>query len=747
MLLEQQKAKENHFIYITLLLIIAIVGYWQISFLKYSVTHDMINCWIPWRHSISESIQNHVFPFWNPYQQLGYPIHADLQGPTWYLESLLLSMTIGQSNYVVQLLFVFYAFIAGVGMYFFSLCFHENKKVAFIVGVSYMLSGFFVAHVQHFYAVIGAAWLPFILLNYYKMHVERKFKYAVYASLFMFFNLTGGNHTFTFILAYLFLAITAYFIIVALRAKKKELVFRLLKLNALFVFLTTALSTVVLVVFFQVKPYIDRLSGMDYKSASVNPLSPQSLLSLLVPFSTVNSTDFYNTDPSMSNVYIGISILPFIILALIRSKTGIEKVLLGFAFVCLLASFGSYTPVHKVLYSVFPFMNLFRFPSYFSLFSILILLLLGGKQLAFTLSSFVISKDKLVKIISVLIGLVLILLIVAVIKNNSASFFFFADYETIFDFIRAANFYQNIVLQGTIQLAVLIALLITIIKVSEKYRLTVIALFVVVDMFAATQLNIAYVGFSQTSPKELHDYVATLPKGFPIPAMNAISENTEEIGQKHGLYRNTSGFHKRVSADVFNSFCFKNQVMMLDSLRPLYDSMLHNPLVYFSSEVYSETDLKQKKIKISPATVVLKDEDLKKIASAMKPSVLEMSDAWVASFQPDQIVVGGIAQSPQLLTLLQNKYVGWKAYIDGKETEILLSNYLTMSVYFPPGQHEVEFVYKNNAVVVGGIISYSVFTILLIIISIIWIKENKSYLLVGLIWLVLLGSTAHYFLR
>ena len=728
------------------MLIVAIVAYWQISFLKYSVTHDMINCWIPWRHYISESLQNHVFPFWDPYQQLGYPIHADLQGPTWYLESLILGSTIGQSNYVVQLLFVFYAFMAGMGMYFLSLCFHENKNVAFITGVCYMLSGFFVAHVQHFYAVIGAAWLPFIILNYYKMHITKSYKYAIYTSLFLFFNLTGGNHTFTFILAYLFLAIGGYFIIVAIREKKKEIVFQLLKLNALFIFLTTALSTVVLVVFFQVKPYVDRLSGMDYKSASVNPLSPQSLLSFFVPFSTVNSVDFYNTDPSMCNVYIGIIILPFIILALIRSKTGIEKVLLGFAFVCLLASFGSYTPAHKVLYSVFPFMNLFRFPSYFSLFSILILLNLGGKQLAFTLSTFVISKDKLVKIVSVLIGMILILLVIAFIKKNSASFFFFANYETIFDFISAANFYQNIILQGSIQLLFLIALLITILKASEKYRLTIITLFVVLDMITATQLNIAYVGFSQTSPKELYDYVASLPKGFPIPEMNNISENTEEIGQKHGLYRNTSVFHKRISADVFNSFCFKNQAMMLDSLRPLYDSMLQNPLVYFSYDVFPEKDLKNKKIKIKHETIVLSDKDYERVEPQIRPASIDSMNIKISSYEPDKITIEAHSFGSEMLTLLQNQYTGWKAFVDGQETEIFLSNYMTMSIIFPKGKHTVEFVYKNKPVVIGGIISYSVFTILMIVLSIIWIKENKSYLLVGLIWLVLLGSAGHYFL-
>ncbi len=746
MLLQQQKAKENHFIYITLLLIVAIVAYWQISFLKYSVTHDMINCWIPWRHYISESLQNHVFPFWNPYQQLGYPIHADLQGPSWYLESLLLGSTVGESNYVVQLLFIFYTFLAGVGMYFLSLCFHENKTAAFITGVCYMLSGFFVAHVQHFYAVIGAAWLPFIILNYYKMLTERSYKRTIYTALFLFFNLTGGNHTFTFILSYLFLAIGGYFIVVAIKEKKKEIIFQLLKLNAFFIFLTSALATVVFVAFVQVRPYIDRLSGMDYKSASVNPLSPQSLLSLFVPFSTVNSVDFYNTDPSMCNVYIGIIILPFILLALIRSKTTLEKIFLAFAFVCLLASFGSYTPVHKFLFSFFPFMNLFRFPSYFSLFTILILLLVGGKQLAFTLSSFLISKDKLVKIIVGLILVLLGLLVFAVVKNNGAALFFWNHFETTFDFISASSFYQNIVLQGTIQLLFLMALLITVIKASEKYRMQIISAFIVLNMFISVQMNLAYVGFSQSSPKELHDYVATLPQGFPMPAMNNIAENTEEKGQRGGLYRNTSVFHKRISADVFNSFCFKNQAMMLDSLRPLYDSMLHNPLLYFSDDVFSESDLKNKKINISHKTIVLKDEKYQEVSPQITASSNDSVVAQIKSFEPSRIVVSAKCSTAEMLTLLQNQYTGWKAFVDGKETEIILSNYLTMSVIFPRGEHTVEFIYKNKPIIVGGIISYSVFTICLLFLSVIWIKENKMYVLVGCMWLILLGCAGHYFL-
>ena len=734
----------SHFTYLFLLLVVSVFAYWQISFLKYSVTHDMINCWIPWRYYISECFQNHEFPFWNPYQQLGYPIHADLQGPTWYLESLLLSITTGQSNYTVQLLFVFYTFLAGTGMYFLSLCFHNNRSVAFLTGVCYMLSGFFVAHVQHFYAIIGAAWLPFIILNYYKMHVDRDYKRAIYASLFMFFNLTGGNHTFTFILSYLFIFISGYFIITAIKEKKHAEVFQLFKLNALFVFITAILSTVVLVAFWQVHPYIERLSGLSYQDASFAPFSPQSLLSFLIPYATVNNAEYFNTDPSMCNAYIGLLMLPFIILALISKKSVLERTLLAFAFVCLFASFGAYTPVHKILFKFFPFINLFRFPSYFSLFTIMIFLLLGGKQFALIVATFELNRKKLLQIVIGFILLISIIVIVAFVKNGNHLFYFLQSYHTIFDFIKSGDIYQNIILQGTIQLFLFVLFAIILFKSSVNLA-KVLYVLMVIDMMIATQLNIAYVGFSQTSPKELHDYVKTLPKGFPIPSGNNISENTEEMGQKHGLYRNTSGFHKRISADVFNSFCFKNMGKLVDSFPQLFDSMLHNPLVYFSDQVCSAADFEKKQIALTHKTIVLNEMDYRQISPQLNSSLNDTPICNITGFKPDKITIAASTSKGQVLTLLQSQYTGWQVFIDNRRSQILVSNYLTMSVFVPNGKHVVEFIYKNPAIVIGGIVSYSAFFILLILISVIWIREKKHYFALALIWFVLLGSLTYYF--
>ena len=743
------KCNPSHFVYIFLLLLISIFAYWQISFLKYSVTHDMINCWLPWRYYISECFQNHVFPFWNPYQQLGYPIHADLQGPTWYLESILLSITTGQTNYTLHFLFIFYVFMAGVGMYFLSLCFHNRKNVAFLIGASYMLSGFFVGHVQHFYAIIGAAWLPFIILNYYKMYTEKSYIRALSAAIFMFFNLTGGNHTFSIILAYLFITIFGYFVFSAIREKNKKDILRFIKLNFLFGFTTLMFASVVLVAFYQTSPYIARLSGMMYRQAAVCPLSPQSLLSFLVPFSTVNSIDFFNTDQSMCNIYVGIIMFAFIILAFINTKKPFEKVLFVFAIICLVASFGSYTPVHKFLFDYFPLINRFRFPSYFSLFSIIIFLLLGGKQLALFLSETEINYKKIVRIATIIIFAIVITVTIAIVKNQNQPFFFTNQFDTIFDFLKASSLYQNIILQGVIQLLLLGVFIVTITTSLKKHLIKVTRILIIIDLFIALQLNIAYVGFSPNSPKELHDYIITLPKTFPIPANNNISEHTDQIGQKHGLYRNTSVFHKRISADVFNSYAFKNYAMLIDSFPYLFNEMQKNPLLYFSDNLHCNSEVaKLDSSTTTNKTVILSDDDYKIIA----PSIVKNNAApivksiTITSFNPNEIKIKASASQNQLLTLLQSYYKGWEVYVDDQPAKVLISNYLTISVLFPKGEHEVLFIYKNKAIVIAGIISYASFFVALILLSYIWIRKHKNYLAPAVIWFVLIGSTLYYFM-
>jgi hypothetical protein len=422
----------------------------------------------------------------------------------------------------------------------------------------------------------------------------------------------------------------------------------------------------------------------------------------------------------------GILFLPFVLLALIRSKNIFEKILCVFAGVCLAGSFGAYTPVYKIIYNVVPFMNLFRFPSSFSLFTLIIFLILGSRQLAFNISSFTISRHKLLTIIIMLMALIAALVVFSAVKNNGSSFFFFNQFDTIFDFIDASNFYQNIIFQGTIQLLLLAALLIFILKAPAASLIRIITVFAVVDMLLAAQLNLAYTGMSRTSPKELHNYISSLPKKFPLPSLNNISENTEELGQKKGLFRNTSVFHKRISADGYNSFCFAKQTMLQDSLSQLYDSMLHNPLVYFSNDICSEEQFLKKSSAAAHSSIVLKDADYKTLSSKISKAANAGAAVKITAFSPEKITAEVDAAAGGLVTLLQNQYTGWKVFVDGDEKPVLLSNYITMSVYVPAGAHLVTFRYKNIPVIIGAVISYSVFVLLLVFLLVVWIRKIQG---------------------
>jgi hypothetical protein len=383
------------------------------------------------------------------------------------------------------------------------------------------------------------------------------------------------------------------------------------------------------------------------------------------------------------------------------------------------------------------------------LLSVIVFLLLGGKQLALFIENPEINTKKILRISLFLFLSILSLVIVAFVKNGNQPFFFFNKNKTIFDFITMASLKQNIILQGCIQLLLLGTMIVSLMTPLKKYLLKIVSILIILDLITAVQLNIAYVGFSQTSPKELHDYIASLPQDFPIPDSNKIINNTEQIGQKHGLYRNTSIFHKRISADAFNSYDFKNQGLLIDSFPFLYKSMLSNQLVYFSDNICPESLVKKLDTNnTTNKTLVFSNKDFLTLIKLIDNHKFSSSDEKVkiTGFSPNEIKIEATSGKTQLINMLQSYYKGWEVFIDNKQADIFVSNYLTMSVLIPQGEHKIIFKYKNPAIIMAAIISYTSFFILLIFLSVYWLKKNQNKFAVILIWGSILFSLAYYFL-
>ncbi len=90
----------------------------------------------------------------------------------------------------------------------------------------------------------------------------------------------------------------------------------------------------------------------------------------------------------------------------------------------------------------------------------------------------------------------------------------------------------------------------------------------------------------------------------------------------------------------------------------------------------------------------------------------------VINYKTNRIEIKAYADKPSQLVLSETYYPhGWRAFIDGNETEIYKTNYILRSVQFPEGEHTVEFVFEPKEYQLGiwvtTISFYSVLSIMI----------------------------------
>ncbi|MBI5144903.1 MAG: YfhO family protein [Candidatus Omnitrophica bacterium] len=87
----------------------------------------------------------------------------------------------------------------------------------------------------------------------------------------------------------------------------------------------------------------------------------------------------------------------------------------------------------------------------------------------------------------------------------------------------------------------------------------------------------------------------------------------------------------------------------------------------------------------------------------------------IVFYQPNKVIIETSDNHDSLLVLTDAYYPGWKAFIDGKETKIYITDYIFRSIYFPKGRHRVEFVYDPFSLKLGLVISVVTLLILIFI--------------------------------
>ena len=92
----------------------------------------------------------------------------------------------------------------------------------------------------------------------------------------------------------------------------------------------------------------------------------------------------------------------------------------------------------------------------------------------------------------------------------------------------------------------------------------------------------------------------------------------------------------------------------------------------------------------------------------------------------DMITANTNSDTDKFLCAAIPYYEGWKAYVDGVETPVYLTNYYHMGIDVPKGKHEIKFVYNNIFIFYGRILTLIGFIIFAFIII---YNKNKRYII------------------
>jgi len=713
--------KIDHFIrkYGSILLFaVCIVAFWQVAFLQNGMKWDFVDAYLPARYFLSEAVLNNVFPFWNPYMLYGVPFYADLVS-VFNPEFWLVANMFGYSNITLQYVFLAYVFFAGINFRYFLQRFKVDESLGLSLAIAYMLSGFTVGNAQHLGFIAGYALFPLVVAAYVQFVWQPETKSLVRMSLVFLLMVFASYPGITIILSYLLLGIFTYYLVLSI--KRKENVKRLLVFHLILAGIVLVGSSVLLLAYSQAQPYLSRYSGLTLEAVLRHPFTLRSFWSFLFPFSTTTDVVYFNTDPSMSNAYFGLFGFVLLVHALsgkIKQKLGV--VFLLFAVLALFTALGNQFFLREFLYDYFPFMNMFKYPSIFRALSIFGFLTYAG--LNCKLNDFTsVDKKKLLAIVGLVVIFILFVLARSAGKLESAGLF---DFNlSLADRLETATINEAFILQGIIHLLLLgCFFLVLVLGSKQKYLPVVFVILFAFDGIISAQLNLHYTVVSNIDPIVFQEYLDSEPKGFPIPELHPIGENSDKNASGKFTWRNNNVFPKRPTFDGLVSFKTDGYSRLSDDFPELLEMLKKQPLFFFSDDVRENADT----VNIGPKTILLESSDLQNIKG--KTLQHHQSDQLeIKSFSPNKIVVHTKTQSEQLLVFQQNYFSGWKVAIDGKVQKIVQANYALMGTLIPAGEHVVQFSYSNRLIIVFFVVSILVMLVLASLMIFIHWKEYSKH--------------------
>ncbi len=693
------------------------LGYNPGSFPNKAQYFDTLRQLYPWKTLAIQSIKKGEFPLWNPHNFSGMPLFANFQSAILYPFNLLYLFLSQITAWTI--LVILQPVLALIFTYFYARKLKISQLGSILSSVSYGFCSFFTVWLE--YNTIGHVilWLPLILLSVEHLISKINIRWSFVFILSMVCSILAGHPQIFFYL------VTFVAIYILVRARKVEI----LKHFLLLIILSLGICAIQLV------------PGLELMSNAARSLHPydfyihkiliqwwQGIL-LFVPdfFGNPATRNYWLSDTYVGDVLsIGLVPLFFVAFSLTKRK---DKTISFFWITSIIVIFFIFSnPLSDLLYNV-PFIgqsgaNLSAFILLFS-FSILA---------GFGLDFWIESKKSFKQFFLTLLPFAILFLSLWVVVEVGPNF-----YPQISQSLSISK--HNLLYSSLILFLGSIFLLGSVLskKFTKVFVICLIGLSIF-DLWKAFDKFNPFVSPSLVYPKV--PVVENLKKDLGINRYFGIQDGYIEANfdTQLGLY-SLAGYDplypKRYGEFIQSGQNGKISTSFTDQTRS--DAVLpveYNPyrekilsvtgVKFFLGEngnqwfrrenknavprVFLTSDYKVFKSnsefekfffdsKSNNRTIFLEEAPQIKLAPDPKSSVS------VVSYASSNIGLQTYSKTNQLLILSDTYYPGWKAFIDGKQAEILRSDYTFRSVVVPLGSHTIKFSYEPQSFKIGSIIS------------------------------------------
>lgn len=647
---------------------------------------DLLRQFYFWKNYLATSIKSGVIPFWNPYNFSGVPFLAHPSTAPFYPATilyLLLPLNMALSwNYFAHFI------LAGIGMFFLGKN-YGGTLGGITAAVILVLSGFYSSRIYagHVDILTTVSWIPWIFLGYKKFLDETNRKNWIFFVIFLGLQILAGYQA-----AVLFTleAVAVY----AIFRRQKLFKYCLLVAGIITSFALVAIQWLPTIQFVQLSI---RSKGFPYEIASWGALPISGLKLFLDPFDKVElgklSYGFLEGPlPNFFDYYVGS--IPIILIAFtififlfknrirlfdwlfIRKPTDFWFFIFSIiVFLVISFSYNSFINLHLLLYKIVPFYHYFRLPSQqliivVFLFSLFTGVIVGNLRMSF-------------------LKLILIVLIVLQLFFHSKRFFIIWDipdstydkklvenltkadpnYLVLPDFRIGSQLHQKMDFNA-----------------ASKYKVHTTSGYDPIILYSYYRF-VNLINGERRSDNLIPVYNVEIPPVDPTSKLvNLISAKYIWLGSAWLSKADENGkFYPILSTPAYTLYQNDNALprFFFVPTAKVYpdEERLTDDLISYKNELSNQLLTTKKEISKLPNNIIF--------------DCLPNTDAIikVKEYSPNKIILESKTQCNGFLSSSEIYYPGWEAKIDGKKTDVIVSNLTFRAIYLPKGSHIVEYSY------------------------------------------------------